>query len=48
MTLKQMTLTSIQNQMDEWYVRWEFGPQEASHHGGLYSKLVYEWQIRTL
>ena len=32
-----------QNKMDEWEVEWEFGPPEASHHGG-----IYERQIRTI
>jgi len=41
--LKQINLTGIQSKMDEWDVCWEFGPPEASHHGGL-----YERQIRTL
>ena len=32
-----------QNKMDEWEVEWEFGPPEASQHGG-----IYERQIRTI
>ena len=32
-----------QNKMDEWEVEWEFGPPEASHHGG-----IYERQIRNI
>ena len=30
--------TDIQSQMCEWKVQWEFGPPEASHHGGLYER----------
>ena len=33
----------LRNQMQSWEVRWEFGPPEASHHGG-----IYERQIRTI
>ena len=35
--------TDANCKMDEWDIQWEFGPPEASHHGGL-----YERQIRTI
>ena len=27
--------STVQRKMDEWDVEWEFGPPEASHHGGI-------------
>ena len=42
--LKLIQSSSVwQAKMDEWEVELEFGPPEASHHGG-----IYERQIRTI
>ena len=42
--LKLIQSSSVwQAKMNEWEVEWEFGPPEASHHGG-----IYERQIRTI
>ena len=41
--LRDLQTTTIESKMDEWEVEWQFGPPEASHHGG-----VYERQIRTI
>ena len=42
--LKLIQSSSVwQAKMDEWEVEWDFGPPEASHHGG-----IYERQIRTI
>ena len=41
--LRDLQTTTIESKMDEWEVEWQFGPPEASHHGG-----VYESQIRTI
>ena len=34
---------SFRLQMQEWEIQWDFGPQEASHHG-----VIYECQIYTI
>ena len=42
--LNEMNSTpSLRHRMEEWEVQWDFGPPEASHHGG-----IYERQIRSI
>ena len=34
----------LQSKMEEWEIQWEFGPPNASHHGGLYERKIQNIQ----